>query len=626
MAKADDAVEIDGIYYNLIEKGKVAEVTRHPNGYNLTGSLVIPASIIYNGEEYRVTKIVDSTDGAYWNGVFSNCYNLTSVSLPGTLRRIGSCAFAGCNRLTEIEIPDGVKEIGNAVFYLSGLTSVSIPSSVTIIEGGAFRDLTSLKSVNITDLESWCNISFGDNGWPPFGGTVADSNARYHLYLNGEEIKDLKIPNSITTIRANTFYGCIGLTSVTIPEGVLSIGNRAFYGCSNLISIAIPKTLSSIGSEAFRFCNKLSSVQITDLEAWCQISFEGSVSSNYLISNPLYYAHHLFLNGEEIKDLVIPNSVTMIKNLAFCGCRNFTSISIPSSVKYIGSGAFAGCSSITSLNIPNSVTAIYDSAFYECSSLSSLIIGNGINYIFSKAFSECKELSEVYCYAENIPNNNNDYYHYDFTTDFFENSYIEYCTLNVPSNSVNAYKTTQPWSDFGTINAIEGGGTQPEEKLCATPTISYADKKLTFSCETEGVEYVYEITDVDIKKGYDAEVDLTATYNISVYATKSGYTNSDVATATLVWTNAIFTETTPETPTSAKAVQESIPVLISAKGGNISVKCEADGQEVNVYTIDGLSLGTATVKNGEALISTSIPSGDIAVVKVGGRSVKVIMR
>ena len=95
---------------------------------------------------------------------------------------------------------------------------------------------------------------------------------------------------------------------------------------------------------------------------------------------------------------------------------------------------------------------------------------------------------------------------------------------------------------------------------------------------------------------------------------------------TLVWMDAIFTETTPETPTSAKAVQESIPVLISAKGGNISVKCEADGQEVNVYTIDGLSLGTATVKNGEALISTSIPSGDIAVVKVGGRSVKVIMR
>jgi hypothetical protein len=140
------------------------------------------------------------------------------------------------------------------------------------------------------------------------------------------------------------------------------------------------------------------------------------------------------------------------------------------------------------------------------------------------------------------------------------------------------------------------------------------------------VEFVSKITDADIKDHNGSEISLTATYNISVYATKSGYTNSDVATATLVWTDAIFTETTSETPTSAKAVQESIPVLISAKGGNISVKCEADGQEVNVYTIDGLSLGTATVKNGEALISTSIPSGDIAVVKVGGRSVKVIMR
>ena len=73
----------------------------------------------------------------------------------------------------------------------------------------------------------------------------------------------------------------------------------------------------------------------------------------------------------------------------------------------------------------------------------------------------------------------------------------------------------------------------------ATPTISYANKELTFSCETEGVEYVYEIKDTDIKKGYDAKVSLSATYNISVYATKTGYENSDVATATLVWTVAI---------------------------------------------------------------------------------------
>lgn len=244
-----------------------------------------------------------------------------------------------------------------------------------------------------------------------------------------------------------------------------------------------------------------------------------------------------------------------------------------------------------------------------------MTIGSYVREIHTQAFAACGKLKEVYCLAETVP------YTY---TNAFEKSYPEYMTLYVPAESLNAYKTTEPWSQFGTIKAISGTGEEPTK--CATPTISYGGKRLTFSCETEGVEFVSEIKDVDIKKYYDAAIDLTATYEISVYATKAGYENSDIATATLVWTNAIFTETTPETPTSAKAVQESIPVLISAKGGNISVRCEADGQEVNVYSIDGLSLGTATVKNGEALISTSIPSGDLAVVKVGGRSVKVIMR
>ena len=199
-------------------------------------------------------------------------------------------------------------------------------------------------------------------------------------------------------------------------------------------------------------------------------------------------------------------------------------------------------------------------------------------------------------------------------------------TLYVPNGTTDKYRSTPSWNKFLYIEEGEPGSTQPEEKKCATPTISYANKELKFSCETEGVEFVSKITDADIKDFYGDKISLTATYEISVYAMKEGLGNSDIATATLVWTDAIFTETTPETPTSAKAVQESIPVLISAKGGNISVKCEADGQEVNVYAIDGQSFGTATMKNGEAQINTSIPSGDVAVVKVGGKSVKVVMR
>ena len=179
---------------------------------------------------------------------------------------------------------------------------------------------------------------------------------------------------------------------------------------------------------------------------------------------------------------------------------------------------------------------------------------------------------------------------------------------------------TMPANDVtitGTFKAIEG-----DLPKCATPSISYSNKKLTFSCETEGVEYQYTITDSDIKTDLANEVSLSATYEISVYATKSGYTNSDVATATLVWTDAIFTETT-ETPTSAKAVAESIPVLISACGGTITVKSEVDGQKVEVYAVNGKALGAATIQNGQATIATPMQRGEIVIVKVGNKSVKV---
>ena len=110
-----------------------------------------------------------------------------------------------------------------------------------------------------------------------------------------------------------------------------------------------------------------------------------------------------------------------------------------------------------------------------------------------------------------------------------------------------------------------------------------------------------------------------------VYATKSGFENSDVATATLVWTDAVFTETTPETPTSAKAIAESIPMLISAQNGTITVRGEQNGLPLAVYSADGKMLGAATIKDGQASISTNLQSGEIAIVKIGSKSVKIKM-
>ena len=201
---------------------------------------------------------------------------------------------------------------------------------------------------------------------------------------------------------------------------------------------------------------------------------------------------------------------------------------IPSSVMIIGQGAFYGCSGLTSVIIPSSVTSIYGYAFYGCSSLTSVTIGSGVKQIGSRAFADCQKLTDVTCLAKTVPST---------YSNAFENSYPENMTLHVPAASINSYKTTDPWSKFGKIVSIEGG-SEPSTPKCGTPTISYADGTLTFGSDTEGVEFISDITDNDIKKHYDATITLEAAYHISVYATKPGYENSDTAEATLYWVKA----------------------------------------------------------------------------------------
>ena len=216
---------------------------------------------------------------------------------------------------------------------------------------------------------------------------------------------------------------------------------------------------------------------------------------------------------------------------AFRDCRGLTSVTIPNSVTCIGTRAFQNCTALTSMTIPNSVTSIGSSAFQGCSGLTSVTIGSGIKTIDNNAFRNCAKITDVYSLAEKVPTTNA----YSFV-----GSFIEYATLHVPAEAYNSYKGTAPWSGFGTIAVIDGDvpGMEipetPDPPKCATPSIAYKNGKLTFSCATEGVEYVSEVTVADAKKYYDAEVPLTGVYHVTAYAMKTGYDNSDVATADFV--------------------------------------------------------------------------------------------
>ena len=164
---------------------------------------------------------------------------------------------------------------------------------------------------------------------------------------------------SVKTIAADAFKNNTDITEVIIQEGVETIGSNTFNGASNLVKITLPASVTMIGGSAFQNCNKLEKATFASIEALCGITFNGSVS------NPLYYAKHLWIAGEESErtTLAIPGTVTAIPNYAFQNCSSLTSLTIQEGVQTIGISSFEECSGLQDVSIPGSVREINTKAF-----------------------------------------------------------------------------------------------------------------------------------------------------------------------------------------------------------------------------------------------------------------------
>ena len=313
-----------------------------------------------------------NADGSYTVVGLGTCTD-SHVVIPqyykdAKVTAIGRRAFYDCATITEITIPDTITEIGQQVFYKSSSLHTVYNNSTYYNAENKFLNVTNIKKI-------------------VFGGTYIPDGFCYNL-TNIEE--------------------------VVILDGVTSIGMNAFYGCSNLASIEISKSVTTIWDQAFGGCDKLSSVYITDISAWCEI--ETSLFTNG--ANPLVCGATLYLNGEEITELVIPegvskignyafygcdklerieipNTVTSIGSYAFCNCTNLKSAIFPDSIITINGGTFSCCSSLENIVIPDTVASIGYYAFYGCSSLTNLVIPDSVGTIDYYAFSDCVGLESI---------------------------------------------------------------------------------------------------------------------------------------------------------------------------------------------------------------------------------------
>lgn len=487
----------DGIRYQVKNKDSVLVVE---NSYS--GEIVIPETVTA-GNTFTVYSIgtafnncssltaitIPNTVTEIENNAFYNCNSLATVTIPNSVTSIGSWAFSGCNNLDytaygnafyigneenpymvlvearnkKIETCDINSQCrfinDNAFTDCNSLSEISIPESVMEIGVGAFNGCAGLQKTEYASIEQLCGIKFADNLSNPLSLT-------HQLYIDGEEVTTVVIPETVESIGDFAFCGCGNIWSVTIGESVETIGQSAFYDCSGLTSISIPASVKSIGGSAFGFGGSygyyydnngslqygyfsnshLLKAEFASIESLCNISFGNNTA------NPLYYAHNLYINGEKIINLVIPETVNAIGDYALNGCTSIASLTISDSVKSIGNSAFNGCSRLASIDIPNSVTSIGYYAFNDCSylkslsynsnaigshfnnisALESIFIGDSIKAISGYEFNGCDNLVNVISMAAIPPTLNGDPYTY---------ADIVY----VPAASVEAYQKAPVW-------------------------------------------------------------------------------------------------------------------------------------------------------------------------------------
>lgn len=525
---------------------------------------------------------------------------------------------------------------------------------------------------NLNSYDLTVSITFGENNYE--GVITIPEEVSY---------KGKTMP--IVSIGESAFKDCSNLSSIQFGENINSIEENAFQNCYKLSRLSIPSNISHIGRNAFYGCSNIKELTVCDSESPLRFGINGTESPSCAFDCKLKYLYigrtmgylewgHVYdLDNSELEIILIGEGVTDI--YGFSGSK-ITQITIPKNVTWIGKGTFKNCINLKSVYFEDSESPLtwqeaYDttiasrdvsvSPFYDCpienvyigrlikpttnnirlggsegpfdrtpvktvsisNSLTSLC---GFNYcdnlkeidipasvVELSGFLQSASLTSITVKATNPPS---------VKVYGFENSTYLNAVLYVPFGSKETYKADQIWGKFFDIQDMTDSPIQNNK--CETPTISYYKGKLMFTTNTEGAICHSSITNKDVSSYSGNEVQLVVSYIINAYATKPGYENSDVATATLCW---IDVDPKTEGITNRIAQVNAKALLIQANDGLITVNGMGEGQRVTIYQVDGKQIATSTAdSNGFVSVATNLQRGTFAIVKVGNRSVKMLMQ
>ena len=527
--------ESGGVYYNITSETNMTAAVTYFNktGNTYSGIVSIPASVEHGGDTYMVTAIGDYA--------FVGCTSLTGIKITERTTTIGNYVFSGCNGMTEFTIPKQITSIGNSAFSgCYGITKITIDESDETLglgynsssSRGLFYDCQ-LQSVFIGRP---LNYPTGySNARSPFAniktlkkaklGNPVDYIYNYLFYdctaLEGMEYNSNCKP---TAVGEYAFFGCKALTwdALALPLSVKTIKNNAFENCTGFTTIVIKPNITSIQNNAFNGCTSITGFPIEESDETLELGYNSSSSrglfydcqlQSVFIGRPLNYptgysnARSPFANIKTLKKAHLGNPVTRIQNYLFYGCSALEEMEYNSNFKptAVGEYSFYGCKVLKNITIPSEVTSIEQYAFGNCSGLVELT---------SKAVvpPTCK---------------NNAFDGIDKST----------CKLIIPDGTLTDYQSAAQWKEFLFVEEKEFGDDAGKEQ-CATPTIAFADGKLAFVTATEDAECVWTLTRSGGNSGRGTTIEAPSVFELTVYATKEGWKNSDHATALLVWGDA----------------------------------------------------------------------------------------